>query len=145
MANPQINISSLDFDGLKSSLKEYLKGLPNSDLNSFNYDGSAINTLLDVFSYNTLYYAYYANMIANEMFLETAQLENNFVSLLKPLGILLPSRTCSTSEITAISSVTNSTITAYETYFIGINSGGLPYRLYTTENISLSAIPSRIS
>lgn len=142
MANPQINISSLDFDGLKSSLKQYLKGLPNSDLNSFNYDGSAINTLLDVFSYNTLYYAYYANMIANEMFLETAQLENNFVSLLKPLGILLPSRTCSTSEITAISSVTNSTVTAYETYFIGINSAGLPYRFYTTENVSLSAVPT---
>ena len=85
MANPppQINISSLDFEGLKTSFKSYLKTLPNSDLNSYNYDGSAINLLLDVFAYNTLYYAYYANMIANESFLETTQLENNFVSLLK--------------------------------------------------------------
>lgn len=144
MANPQINISSLDFDGLKSSLKGYLKSLPNSDLNSFDYDGSAINTLLDVFAYNTLYYAYYANMIANEMFLDTAQLESNFISLLKPLGVLLPSRTASSSDIVAttpLSSPSNPLIKRHETYFIGINTEGLPYRFYTTEDINLSAEP----
>jgi hypothetical protein len=133
MANPppQINISSLDFEGLKESFKQYLKTLPNSDLNSYNYDGSAINLLLDVFAYNSLYYAYYANMIANESFLETAQLENNVVSLLKPLGVLLPSRTCSAAEITGTSSLTSSAITAYEDKFIGTNDLGLVYEAST--------------
>lgn len=143
MANPppQINISSLDFEGLKASFKEYLKTLPNSALNSYNYDGSAINLLLDVFAYNTLYYAYYANMIANESFLATAQSENNFVSLLKPLGVLLPSRTCSVAEITGTSSVTSSSITAYSDTFVGTSSTGLVYQFYTIENIDLDAQP----
>ena len=141
MANPppQINISSLDFEGLKTSFKSYLKTLPNSDLNSYNYDGSAINLLLDVFAYNTLYYAYYANMIANESFLETAQLENNFVSLLKPLGVLLPSRTCSTAEITGTSSTTSSTILSYSDQFIGTNNNGLVYLFYSIEDVDLDA------
>jgi hypothetical protein len=141
MANqpPQINISSLDFEGLKDSFKQYLKTLPNSDLNSYNYDGSAINLLLDVFAYNTLYYAYYANMIANEMFLETAQIENNFVSLLKPLGVLLPSRTCSVAEITGSSSTTSSSIQSYTDRFIGTSDNGLVYLFYTIEDIDLDA------
>ena len=133
---PQINISSLDFDGIKSSLKSYLADKP--ELSSYNYEGSGINLLLNVFAYNTLYYAFYANMIANEMFLETAQLENNFVSLLKPLGVLLPGRSCSIGEITASSPTsTSTTLNSYTDYFIGTTNTGLVYRFYTIEDIDL--------
>ena len=138
MAETPPNISSLDFQSIKTSLIDYLKNSSSGDLNSFNYSGSGINTLLDVFAYNTLYYSYYANMIANEMFLETAQNENNFISLLKPLGVLLPSRTCSTATISAISP-SNNTISGYNSYFIGTTNTGNTYRFYTIEDISLDS------
>lgn len=138
-SSPQVNISSLDFQNLKASFKEYLSTVP--EFADYNYDGSAINLLLDVFAYNTMYYAYYANMIANEMFLETAQIENNVVSLLKPLGVLLPSRSCSTGEITGIAVGTSSTFTAYTNYLVGTSNTGLTYRFYTIKDISLDANP----
>jgi len=136
---PQINISSLDFTGIKNSFKEYLKTIP--EFSDYSYDeGSAINLLLDVFAYNTLYYAYYANMIANESFLETARIENNFASLLKPLGILLPSKTCSAGEITGTSTLgTTTTFDSYSDYLVGTNSNGLTYRFYTIEDIDLDS------
>lgn len=139
MANdtPKINISSLDFAGIKDSFKEYLKTIP--ELSDYDYSGSAINLLLDVFAYNTLYYAYYANMLANEMFLQTAQLENNVSSLLRPLGVVLPSKSCSVGEITAIAKGTTSSFISYQDYLIGTNSKGLTYRFYTIENINLDA------
>ena len=138
---PQINISSLDFDEIKSSLKSYLADKP--ELSSYNYEGSGINLLLNVFAYNTLYYAFYANMIANEMFLETAQLENNFVSLLKPLGVLLPGRSCSIGEITATSPTsTATTLNSYTDYFVGTTNTGLVYRFYTIEDIDLDTDPT---
>lgn len=142
MSDAPPNISALDFDSIKASLIEYLKNNTNGDLNSYNYSGSAINTLLDVFAYNTLYYAYYANMIANEMFLETAQNENNFISLLKPLGFLLPSRTCSSANISAISIGASATVVGYTDYFIGTTSTGTTYRFYTIEDITLTSFPS---
>ena len=138
---PQINISSLDFDGIKNSLKSYLADKP--ELSSYNYDGAGINLLLNVFAYNTLYYAFYANMIANEMFLETSQLENNFVSLLKPLGVLLPGRSCSIAKITAVSTTgTSNTIISYQTAISGFTNTGLSYRFYTIEDVNLDTDPT---
>ena len=74
MSTPQINIASLTFDDIKASLKTYLtrEGSPFSV-----YTGSAFDSLLDVFAYNTLFYSFYSNMVANESFLETASIENN--------------------------------------------------------------------
>jgi len=61
-----------------------------SYLNDYTYDGSAMSTLIDLLSYNTLYYAFYTNMIANEMFLDSAQKEESLISLTKPLGYAVP-------------------------------------------------------
>ena len=134
MSTPQINISSLNFNDIKESLKTYISGIP--EFNSLDYSASGINSLLDVFAYNTLYYAYYANMIANESFLDTAQLETNFLSLLKPLGVLLPGKSCATAEITANSSL-GRTITSYDDYVIGFTNTNLTYRFFTIEDIDL--------
>ena len=80
----KLQISELDFDTIKSNLKNFL-----SDQNEFsdhNFDGSAMSILLDVLSYNTHYNAFYLNMIANEMFLDTASIRNSVVSRAKHLG-----------------------------------------------------------
>ena len=71
MANSSINLSSLDFDTLKANFKEYLK--TQSVFKDYNFDGSNINVLLDVMSYNSYLNSFYLNMIASEMFLDSAQ------------------------------------------------------------------------
>ena len=80
----KLRVSELDFDTIKSNLKNFL-----SDQNEFadyNFDGSAMSVLLDLLSYNTHYNAFYLNMIVNEMFLDTASIRNSVVSRAKHLG-----------------------------------------------------------
>lgn len=76
--------TELDFDLVKSNLKDYLRGQP--EFNDVDFEGSGINVLLDVLAYNTCYNGFYSNMIANEMFLDTATIRNNVVSRAKALG-----------------------------------------------------------
>jgi hypothetical protein len=70
MAYTQLN--QLDFNNIKSSLREYLRA--NSDFTDYDFEGSALSNLLDVLAYNTYYTAFNANMVANEMFLDSADL-----------------------------------------------------------------------
>ena len=127
MTNPKINISSLDFENIKASLREYLETQDNLD---FDFNASGINLLLDLLAYNTLYYSFYSNMIANETFLDTAQIENNIVSLVKPLGYLVSGKTCSRIEAKITSVPSTGTIIPYFSYFSSVNSSGSSYRFY---------------
>ena len=79
-----IKVNELDFDSIKGNLKEFLKN--QSQLKDFDFDGSSINILMDLLAYNTHYNAFYANMVANEMFLDTATLRDSIVSRAKMLG-----------------------------------------------------------
>lgn len=130
MATPKINISSLEFDDIKTSLKDYLKS--QSIFSDYDFNGSAISALLDVLAYNTLYYSFYSNMIANETYLDTAKIENNIVSLVKPLGYLVPSKTCSKIQATVTPVASPTTLTAYTDFFTGTAVSGNSYRFYTT-------------
>ena len=86
MANntSQIQLTALDFDSIKNNLISYLQS--QSQFSDYNFQGSAFNVLLDILSYNTAYNAFYMNMIANEMFLDTAVLRSSVVSQAKSLG-----------------------------------------------------------
>ena len=86
MANSSINLVDLDFNALKSSFKDYLASQPR--FKDYNFDGSNINVLLDVLSYNTYLNSFYLNMVASEMFLDTAQLRDSVVSHAKELNYL---------------------------------------------------------
>lgn len=79
-----LNVTELDFDQIKGSLKEFLKN--QSQFKDYDFEGSSMAVLLDLLAYNTHYNAYYMNMIANEMFLDTAQLRESVVSRAKMLG-----------------------------------------------------------
>jgi len=85
-ANTYLKVTELDFDGIKSNLKSYLSARP--EFKDYNFEGSAIGTLIDVLAYNTHYNAYYINMLANEMFLDTAQQRDSVVSRARELGYL---------------------------------------------------------
>jgi hypothetical protein len=83
-ANSSLTLSSLDFDTLKDNFKEFLK--TQSVLKDYNYDGSNINVLLDVMAYNSYLNSFYLNMVASEMFLDSAQKYDSIVSHSKELN-----------------------------------------------------------
>jgi hypothetical protein len=85
-----LTISDLDFDSIKDNLKSYLQG--QTSFADYNFEGSGLNILLDILAYNTHYEAFYNNMIANEMFLDSAQDRANVVSIAKHLGYTPTSR-----------------------------------------------------
>ena len=86
MANTdqKLVVTELDFAQIKTNLKNFLRD--QSEFTDFDFEASGISTLLDILAYNTHYMAYYNNMIANEMFLDTAILRDSVVSHAKMLG-----------------------------------------------------------
>jgi len=83
MAN-RLNVTELDFDAIKTNLKDFLR--QQTEFQDYDFEGSGMNILMDVLAYNTHYNAYYLNMVANESFLESASLRNSVVSHAKSLG-----------------------------------------------------------
>ncbi len=83
-ANTSINLVNLDFTSLKESFKTYLK--TQNTFKDYDFEGSNINVLLDVVSYNTYMNTFYLNMIGNEMFLDSAQLRESVISRAKELN-----------------------------------------------------------
>ena len=71
-------ISEFDFDDVKNNLKLFMQG--QTEFTDFNFEGSALSTLLDVLAYNTHYLGYNMNMLANEMFLDSSSLRSSVVS-----------------------------------------------------------------
>ena len=80
----KLNVSYLDFDTIKASLRDYMRS--QTQFRDYDFDGAGLSVLLDVLAYNTHYNAFYMNMIANEMFLDSANLRSSVVSLAKHLN-----------------------------------------------------------
>ena len=80
----KLEISQLNFDQIKSNLKQYLSN--QNQFKDYDFEGSGMAVLLDLLAYNTHYLAYNANIAANEMFIDTADLRPSIVSLAKALG-----------------------------------------------------------
>ena len=80
----KLEVADLDFDTLKSSFKDFLRG--QDEFKDYNFEGAGMNYLLDLLAYNTHYQSFYTNMVANEMFLDTAIKRDSVVSLAKHLG-----------------------------------------------------------
>ena len=97
-ANTYLNITETDFADIRTNLENYLS--TQSQFQDYDYEGSAMATLLDVLSYNTHYNAFYINMLANEMFLDTAQQRDSVVSRAKELGYLPVSASGASANVT---------------------------------------------
>ena len=93
----QVNITDLDFDDIANNLKEYLKG--QSTLKDYNFEGSNISLLIDLLAYSSHVSAFNANMVASELFLDTAQIRKNVVSRAKEIGYTPTSATASMATI----------------------------------------------
>ena len=80
----RLTVTEFDFDDVKSNLKTFLKA--QTEFTDYDFEGSGMNILLDVLAYNTHYLGFNANMLANEMFLDSASLRSSVVSHAKTLG-----------------------------------------------------------
>lgn len=94
---PYTQVANLDFSDIKAALKDYLRA--NSDFTDYDFEGSALATLIDTLAYNTYYTAFNANMTVNEMFIDSASLRDNVVSLAKQLGYRPKSTTAPTAKV----------------------------------------------
>ena len=81
---PLVNFSNLDFNQLKTSLRDYLRA--NSDFTDYDFEGSNLSSIIDLLAYNTYINSYNANMVTNEVFIDSATLRENVVSLAKNIG-----------------------------------------------------------
>ena len=104
---PLVNFSNLDFDQVKISLKDYLRS--NSNFTDYDFEGSNLSTILDVLAYNTYISSYNANMVSNEVFIDSATLRENVVSLARNIGYLPRSRKASVATINFVVDVTSVT------------------------------------
>ena len=84
MASNKLTVSDFDFDNVKANLKTFLQG--QSEFQDYDFEGSGFAILLDTLAYNTHYLGFNANMLANEMYLDSADIRKNIVSLAKMLG-----------------------------------------------------------
>ena len=133
MANPEIQIGKLEFDDIKDSIKQYLQ--TQDVFSDYNFEGSAASTLLDILAYNTTYYAFYSNMIANEMFFDTAQKLSSLISLAKPLGYTVPGAKSAKSTVLLRAGGIGSTIPRYQR-FTGRDESGGSFTFFTFQSYS---------
>ena len=94
---PLVNFANLDFDQIKTSIKDYLRS--NSNFTDYDFEGSNLSTIIDVLAYNTYITSYNANMVSNEVFIDSATLRENVVSLARNIGYVPRSKKCSQANI----------------------------------------------
>ena len=94
---PFTKFTNLDFDQIKSSIKDYLRA--NTTFTDFDFEGSNFSVLIDTLAYNTYITAFNSNMIVNESFLDSATLRENVVSLARNIGYVPRSKTAATATV----------------------------------------------
>ena len=104
---PYTQVANLDFENIKIQLKEYLRS--QNDFTDYDFEGSALATLIDTLAYNTYYTAFNTNMVVNELFIDSATLRDNVVALTKQLGYRPKSATSPTAYISFTITYTNAT------------------------------------
>ena len=97
MASNKIAITDLEFDTIKSNLKSYLSA--QTTFQDYDFEGSGMDVLMDILAYNTHYMGYYANMIGNEMFMDSSSLRESVVSHAKHLNVIPTSVTSPTAYL----------------------------------------------
>ena len=145
MSENTLMIAGLDFNSIKANLKTYLSN--HTSFTDHNFDGSALSALLNVLAYNTQYNSYYLNMVANDMFIDTAVLRSSILSHAKSLGYVPRSAVGARATINITLDVTSGSMPAvailestdrFETYINGITYSLYPVRDYTSTRSVIS-------
>lgn len=135
----KLNISQLDFDQIKANLKRFLSN--QSQFKDYDFEGSGMSILLDLLAYNTHYLSYNANILANEMFIDTADLRNSIVSLAKSLGYTPNSPRAPIADLTVVvNNATGSSLTMGAGTKFTTSVDGTSYNFVTTASNTITPI-----
>jgi len=139
MANSSLSVANLDFSDIKGNLKQYLQS--QDLLKDYDFEGSNMNVMLDILSYNTYMQNFYLNMVAAEGFIDSAQLRDSVVSHAKTLNYLPGSHTASKAvidfEILPANTPSSITVPKYTAFSTQVDSN--TYSFTTNERITVSA------
>ena len=133
----KLNISQLDFDNIKANLKRYLSN--QNQFKDYDFEGSGMAVLLDLLSYNTHYLSYHANIAANEMFIDTADIRESIVSLAKALGYTPNSPRAAEADINVVvNGATGATLTMNAGTQFTTTVDGVSYNFVTTSSTTIA-------
>ena len=133
----KLNISQLDFDNIKANLKRYLSN--QNQFKDYDFEGSGMAVLLDLLSYNTHYLSYHANIAANEMFIDTADIRESIVSLAKALGYTPNSPRAAEADINVVvNGATGATLTMNAGTQFTTTVDGVSYNFVTTSSSTIA-------
>ena len=137
---PFSNFTNLDFDQIKTSIKDYLRA--NSKFEDFDFEGSNFSVLIDTLAYNTYITAFNSNMIVNESFLDSATLRQNVVSLAGNIGYTPRSRTAANAQISFTATVpeTLNSVTIKPGLVCTGDVNDLTYTFSITEPVSTTVV-----
>jgi hypothetical protein len=139
MASNKLEISAIDFDQIKANLKTFLQN--QAEFQDYNFEGSGFSILLDLLAYNTHYLAYNANVVANEMFLDSADLRNSIVSLAKMLGYTPTSPRSPIANIDIlINNATGTSITMDKGTVFSTSVNGVSYQFITNADATITPV-----
>jgi hypothetical protein len=132
--------TNLDFDQIKTSIKDYLRA--NSNFTDFDFEGSNLSVLVDALAYNTYITAYNANAVANEVFIDSAVLRENVISLARNVGYVPRSKRAAIATISLLAEVPATNTSSTATLKAGIVATGsandLAYTFSIPQDISVS-------
>ena len=133
----KLEISELDFDGIKSNLKTFLS--QQNEFTDYDFEGSGMSVLLDTLAYNTHYLAYNANMLANEMFIDSADLRSSVVSKAKQVGYTPTSAAASTAVVNiTVNNASGPSLTMVRGTKFSTTVNGTSYSFVTNADISIT-------
>ena len=139
MANGKLVVSDLDFTDIKENLKKFLQS--QTQFQDYDFEGSSLSILLDILSYNTHYMAYLANMSTNELYLDSADIRNNIVSLAKMLGYTPNSpRAPKASVNIVVNDGTGTSITMQKGTVFTSSVNNTSYQYVTNEDITTTPV-----
>lgn len=133
--NNRIKVSDLDYNQIRENLKTFMQG--QSQFSDYNFEGSALSTLIDLLAYNTHYNALYTNLAINEMFLDSASKRNSVISIANNFGYIPSSSKCAVAAINLTVTQQNATdetkiLPKYSQFTTNIEN--IAYSFYTLED-----------
>src|SRR6056300_403713 len=137
MASNKLVVSDFDFDNIKTNLKTFLQD--QTQFSDYNFEGSGFAVLLDTLAYNTHYLGFNANMLANELYLDSADIRKNIVSLAKMLGYTPSSPRAPIANIDIqVNNATGASITMDKGTSFTTSVDGLTYQFVTNQDTTIS-------
>jgi hypothetical protein len=144
---PFTKFTNLDFDQIKTSIKDYLRA--NSTFTDFDFEGSNFSILIDTLAYNTYITAFNSNMVVNESFLDSATLRENVVSLARNIGYVPRSKTAAKAQVTITGEVSQSLNVQSITLPAGLvcvgNADNTSYTFSVPEDITTPVVNNAIT